>query len=971
MRIFYFTIILFFSSSSILAQKWTIEYDSLLSEGKAAISDNAYNDAVPFFNKAYELAKKNLDETRIADAGLSLGYSQILNGAVRAGAGILITIDSLYFDSFPIERKAFFKGRVAMGYSYLGEPEKAIHQYKEALAIASARNDTANIIQMANNLASRVVTVGDYDGAIAYANLVIKYTPKNDLYRLARINLSLYVAYLYKGMFDVATPHLFKSCELGTAIDSNSIMSLCYYYLSYHYQKENEYNKAITSSEQGLELAIKINDKEDVARYYYLLGELYLAIEETERALSYFNRVLDYYEQGGNKLLQGETLVRIALCFRLKKNFKEAEKLLLQALKYYETLENHYQKGQALLGLVDIKIAQEKDIEALEYLKKISLLGEEEDIFWLRQNSQSRLLKLNDSILPPTEKLSLSKEMFKATQRLSPNSKLLAEINLAKSFNTINSDSAFYWAESSFESIEKSRLSFKAGALKAGLFAEFATYYNEVGSWYANEKKDLSKAFELVEASKARALLDELAVANQDDELRLDETTQMRLLELQKTTDQLYRKREATSDDIEFQVLTNEIIDAELKYESTLERVASNNEAWNSFLYPTTLSLKEVQRLCEKGTAIIEYAFTEDKLLIFLISKNDAFYYESEPIPYISDSLAASINDFRDAIIAQADKPTLARKSSFLFSILIEPIAEKLSGFSNLVIVPDGPIAFLPFDVLQNDGRYLIKDHAIKYLPSVSVFNYIQPQNRKTQHAFLAIASSGFTSDNNNTSSIQKGFEALPFTLIEVDSIGNNFDDESKTILKNDAVTEATLKNISLDQYRYIHFATHGSINEIVPSQSGLILSKKQEMEVLFGEDGLLNAKEIASLNLNADLVVLSACDTGMGRVLTGEGLLGLQRSFIAAGASSVVSSLWSIYDRSTPIFMQSFYSKLLEYEDKENSFIKKLLRWSNLSKPKLVNYNTLALRDAKLDMIDHPYYNHPVHWASFVITGR
>ncbi|MEQ9264828.1 MAG: CHAT domain-containing protein [Balneolaceae bacterium] len=259
----------------------------------------------------------------------------------------------------------------------------------------------------------------------------------------------------------------------------------------------------------------------------------------------------------------------------------------------------------------------------------------------------------------------------------------------------------------------------------------------------------------------------------------------------------------------------------------------------------------------------------------------------------------------------------------------------------------------------------------MNHLPSVSVYNHIQSPRRKTSKSLLAVASSGFTTNTDNSLGTQNAFAALPFTLIEVDSIATNFEGESKTVLKNDAVTEASIKNISLDQYKYIHFATHGDINEVTPSQSGLILSKKQETEILFGEDGLLNAKEIASLNLNADLVVLSACNTGMGRVITGEGLLGLQRSFLAAGASSVVSSLWSIYDRSTPLFMQTFYSKLSDYEENDSGFINRFLRWSNLSNPKLVNNNALALRDAKLEMIEHPYYSHPVHWASFVITGK
>lgn len=959
------------SNSVAFGQEWIQEYETSYNTGDSLKAQKKYDEAISYFQLAYQLAAKHRDSTRAADAGLEAGYCQVLNGLISAGVKTLKEVDSLYYEAYPPERKAFFKNRIGLGYGYLGNSEQAVEEYRIALQFALQFDDTTDIISIANNLANRVNRFGDYDGSIEYANLVLKYTPKTDLYRLANIGYSFYIAYLYKGMYDTAAPYLFKSCELGESIKNDAVLSLCYYYLSDYYKNRNDYSKAITSSEKGLALANKINDKEDVARYYYLLGDLYLSIEEVDRALSYLNRVVDYYEIAGNKTLLAEALVKIAECFRIKKNYGEAERLLLLALEYYEPYDVPYLKGRALIFLADIKIQEKKDAEAMPYLEASNDIGIERDNFWLRQDSQSRLIKIDNSILSPEEKLRLSKKVNQAAQRLSLNALLWSERNLAKSYSAVDSDSAFFWAESSFDLIEKGRRSFKGGTLKAGLFADHANYYNEVGSWYANKKGDISKAFELVEASKARALLDELAEANQYEELKLDEASQMQLLELQKTTDQLYRAREAAPDEAEFQRLTNEIGDAELRYDSALERIAASNPAWSQFLYPETLSLKEVQKLTDSETAIIEYAFTDEKLLIFFISENDAFYYESDPIPFLADSLASSINDFRDAIVEQADESILASKSEGLFAMLLEPVADKISGFSNLVIVPDGPISFLPFDALQHNGRYLVSDFTINHLPSVSVYNHIQSPRRKTSKSLLAVASSGFTTNSDNNLGTQNAFAALPFTLIEVDSIATNFEAESKTILKNDAVTEASIKNISLDQYKYIHFATHGDINEVTPSQSGLILSKKQETEILFGEDGLLNAKEIASLNLNADLVVLSACNTGMGRVITGEGLLGLQRSFLAAGASSVVSSLWSIYDRSTPLFMQTFYSKLSDYEENDSGFINRFLRWSNLSNPKLVNNNALALRDAKLEMIEHPYYSHPVHWASFVITGK
>jgi len=234
----------------------------------------------------------------------------------------------------------------------------------------------------------------------------------------------------------------------------------------------------------------------------------------------------------------------------------------------------------------------------------------------------------------------------------------------------------------------------------------------------------------------------------------------------------------------------------------------------------------------------------------------------------------------------------------------------------------------------------------------------------------LAVAGSGFTENSLGTEvSSQNNFASLPSTLIEVESITKAF--SNTKILKNDDVTEAGLKSHDLSQFRFLHFATHGNIDEVNPSQSGLILSKKADIESLFGEDGYLNSSEISGLTLNADLVTLSACNTGMGKVVTGEGLIGLRRSFLSAGASSVMVSLWSIYDRSTADFMSEFYSMLKTHESADYGIMNRTLDWFGLYEHPLFDYKAKALRDAKLAMITHPYYSHPVHWAPFILIGK
>jgi CHAT domain-containing protein len=184
----------------------------------------------------------------------------------------------------------------------------------------------------------------------------------------------------------------------------------------------------------------------------------------------------------------------------------------------------------------------------------------------------------------------------------------------------------------------------------------------------------------------------------------------------------------------------------------------------------------------------------------------------------------------------------------------------------------------------------------------------------------------------------------LPRTRDEVEFIGGLIPKERKRLYLGKDSTEKAFKQEPLKQYRWIHFATHSLIDEQNPDRSAVVLSLTGNDN----EDGFLRVTEIADLDLNSDLVVLSACETGRGQLLSGEGIIGLSRSFVIAGARSVVVSQWAVSDISTAQLMKDFYQQLV----------------NGAAKP-------AALREAKLRMLNggsetrHPYY-----WAPFVIIG-
>ena len=180
---------------------------------------------------------------------------------------------------------------------------------------------------------------------------------------------------------------------------------------------------------------------------------------------------------------------------------------------------------------------------------------------------------------------------------------------------------------------------------------------------------------------------------------------------------------------------------------------------------------------------------------------------------------------------------------------------------------------------------------------------------------------------------------------MEINDIGSLFPSAERKVFLGADANEKNVKGEKLDAFRYVHFATHGIVDEEKPARSGVILSLKGNEK----EDGVLQVTEIMRLKLNADLVTLSACRTGLGRVVGGEGVLGLTRAFIYAGSHSVVASLWNVNDTATAELMKSFYANLKKGEPKDE-----------------------ALRQAKLTLLKgkQTTWRHPYYWAPFVLVG-
>ncbi len=359
----------------------------------------------------------------------------------------------------------------------------------------------------------------------------------------------------------------------------------------------------------------------------------------------------------------------------------------------------------------------------------------------------------------------------------------------------------------------------------------------------------------------------------------------------------------------------------------------------------------------------ISYIEKADSSLNFPL-RADSKDIEKERV-YAGSVLNHFINYYRQLIQNRSfsneefDNFKLASKA--LYRFLVYPLEENIKGKENLIIIPDGLLGFIPFETLMNDkDQYLIEVFDIQYAPSISVWQLLNDRKYpKRSKEFVAFGNANYEKDTlaeNSNPEIKTytdlgytDFDDISCSLEEINNIAKEF--SNCQIYLGDEVSESILKELSEDDelldFEIIHFSTHGIFVPSRPDLSALVLPAGSE-----SEDGFVNASEIAKLKIRADFVNLSACETGLGEIYEGEGVIGIAQSFVIAGANSMSVSLWQVADKSTSLFMTEMY---------------KMTRNEGLS-------YSAAMNKVKRNFIKGTYHEslkYPYYWAPFVYYGK
>lgn len=412
------------------------------------------------------------------------------------------------------------------------------------------------------------------------------------------------------------------------------------------------------------------------------------------------------------------------------------------------------------------------------------------------------------------------------------------------------------------------------------------------------------------------------------------------------------------------------------KFRVSKEKLQRHYTSNNSGQKQTFLDINQARDMLSMGTTLLIYSVLEEETALFVTSKTETL--KIIRVPYKKAQLEQIIRDLQREFYPNiSNKMAMDALSRELFEVLIRPAYSEIEKAKRRIIIPDGPLFKLPFNLLLENGakpRYLIEWKPITTAVSAAMYARQKARKAKPIKQIVAFGDANFprspmtngdTRDPHIRSLLRNNpfkLKKRPHTLSEVKSIADLFPQETTLFLNEDA-SEANLKKLAT-KTDILHLALHGWMNDRVPMESALAFSINPDFKE-GEENGILQTWEIFDLDLDVELLVLSACQSALGQVKGGEGMMGLTRAFQYAGARSILASYWNVEDEATAVLMKRFYTHLKAGLPKDE-----------------------AIRQAQIDMIRNPVakeepgffgvfkktikkdYSHPFYWAGFQLIG-
>ncbi len=775
----------------------------------------------------------------------------------------------------------------------------------------------------------------------------------------------------------------------------DSLLFTPYLYTGGIYYLQNQFDSALTfykKAEQINDLNKKpLNESQ---RLYNRLGVMFYETGDYQQARNYFEKAITLTNPGDINLLANYKINIASLLIKLEE-YPQAE-TIYKSLLHYDIYSNEIYHNLGIIALAEKNYSQ-----AITYLRKVKYSEDPKNIDWcyhigmawsglnkpdssafyiqsaLRENqkwngnrkniSSGLIRKFQADELVRQQGYKKAAVIYQQaiiefdnsfndtdiTKNPSQFSTVFSYINL---FNTLTAKAEtleqLHKQEKDLNNLEAGLNSYRA-AFKLADHVE-KTYNSDEARLFLNRikynihSKPINLCLQLYELTGKKEYLEEaylfdqrnkasiLSLNLQQNEIRDQLAPNNPLVQketsLKAAITRLLLKASITSDSMSLVQINNNIRDLEIYLDKTQEKINAD-PAWERKKSEEQIpSINQLQKRLDNKTAILSYHLSENDLVIFFIS-DKRFEYKKSPL---TKTLLTDIDSFKQAL----QNTSVERRynsggiSMKLYQSLIFPLHPVLSTLSRLIIIPDDELHYLPFEALQNENKkYLIEQFSVQYSYATALLGKDVPKHKSlTTLAFAPFAS------RSHIDSSGYSLSSLPASKDEISALqGRIFMDTSAT--KNNFLALA-------NHYNTIHLATHAGANNSEPSRSFIAFYPRTE-------DYKLYTQEIYNLQLDSiDLVILSACETGTGRLIKGEGLMSLSRDFAYAGCPNIITSLWRAEDKTTAFLIQRLYSYMNKGYSKDK-----------------------ALQQSKIDLLASdkiaPRFKTPDHWAHLLFIGN
>ena len=817
----------------------------------------------------------------------------------------------------------------------LGQPERAMSEISQALPLYQATGDKAGEGLALMALGLFYTSKGDQDQAIKYHREAVK---------------------IFRSIGD----------RHSEALALNGIGQAS--------EKGGDHRTALESYDKAFSLFENIGALDFAIAALYKIGRVHYLNKNFDQSLANYERALSLSRTAKKIRLEVLLLEGVALVYDAQGRSKEAVKHYRAVLKFYETTGD--ERGQAVA---------------------LNNYGD----FQLRHDTGQDALQLFRRALPLSEKVGDTGTF------------LTTLYNLARAHLKLDShEDALSLIKQSINKIEELRESVGSPDARAVYFAVVKRHYElwtdalmQLHRVRPNEGFD-TQALLVSDRSRARSLIDLLS----EPRAELSQGASAALIERERELRGLISKQAQYQMDLslnqknsaEVAEVSNEIDELRAEYQQIQAELRKQNPKLISLRSFEPTSLEQIQNeLRGSDTMLLQYALGDERSYLWAITATSLQSYElsgrttiEEAAGKVYQSLTArqvpmeSIKGDYQAFVEAADN-ALAERASELSQMLLAPVAHEL-GNRKLIIVTEGALQAIPFEALPAPGMQLvgptnwetfnesllINTNEISSLPSISTLIAIRREKNRHNSPYktVAVVADPVFSRNDDrvrfapVTSVVAGAaphligfvdHGLPgvaqgraparlnYSSAEADAISAAAPRGTTMIAKGFAANRETVMSSRIGEYQILHFATHGFLDIEHPEFSGIVLTMVDPKGV--SQNGLMPLHDIYSLDLSAQLTVLSACQTALGKDLSGEGFLGLPHSFMSAGSKSVVASLWKVDDRATAKLMTDFYESLLQQGRPTGA----------------------ALREAKLKMLKEKQWLAPYFWAGFVLQGE